>query len=171
LIGLALVVLAFALVLLFLVERRWKKMGLPAGKLVYADTGKWTKCDKTLFSPRYGLAGRPDYLFREKGRLIPVEVKSGPSPLTPYPSHIFQLAAYCLLVEEEEGVAPSYGVIAYRDAFFRVDYSSELKAELLRIMDEMRRCQARGEEPPFLEGEKCHHCGYNYLCFAKLRRE
>ena len=87
-----------ALVLFFLSARTRRDAGLPGGKVMYADTGKWEKVEKPLYDPVTQVAGRPDYLVQHGREVIPVEVKSGSAPDSPYDSHIFQLAAYCLLV-------------------------------------------------------------------------
>ena len=66
-------------------------------------------CVPTMVSDRWGLTGRPDELRRlPDGTIVPVEIKSCRSPRngTPYPSHRFQLLAYCALVEETYGRAP-----------------------------------------------------------------
>ncbi|MDW8101737.1 MAG: CRISPR-associated protein Cas4 [Anaerolineae bacterium] len=140
-------------------------MGLPRGKLHIADSQKWSRCERELFSPRHRLVGRPDYLFQEKGQFIPVEIKSGRSPHSPYASHVFQLVAYCLLVEENTGFVPPYGIIAYRDGHFCVKYTPALKAELLKIVEEMRKTLTLGQEPEVKESSKCHRCGYRSICF------
>lgn len=165
LLGLSLLLLA--LVILTLVALKKKAMGLPHGKLHIADSQKWSRCERELFSSRYRLVGRPDYLFQEKGQFIPVEIKSGRSPHSPHASHVFQLIAYCLLVEESTGFVPPYGIIAYRDGHFRVNYTPALKAELLKIVDEMRKTLTIGQEPEAKESPKCFRCGYRPICFKR----
>ncbi|HDH09491.1 MAG TPA: CRISPR-associated protein Cas4, partial [Chloroflexi bacterium] len=98
---LVVLLLVAALALLRSARAGRRRTGLPSGRVIYADTGAWGRCERPLFSRRYLLTGKPDYLVEEKGRLIPVEVKPTVSPSTPYRSHVLQLAAYCLLVEEE----------------------------------------------------------------------
>lgn len=164
-IGLALLVLA--LVLIRGLARRRERMGIPGGRLVVADTEGWQRCEREMYSPRLRLVGRPDFVFREHGRLIPVEVKSGATPARPYRSHVLQLAAYCLLIEELEGAPPPYGVIAYREGHFRVDYTSALKRELLQVMDEMRRAARAGILPDGVFDRRCRNCSYRRLCEAE----
>ncbi len=156
-------VAAFILVAVFLKK---KALGLPGGKLVTADSERWDRCRREFFSPRYRLVGRPDYLFREKGKLIPVEVKSGRLPSSPYAPHVFQLMAYCLLVEEATGSAPPYGVIAYRDGRFLIKYTPSLRAEVLDVLEEMRKVLASGQEPEVKESRRCLRCGYRKICFG-----
>jgi CRISPR-associated exonuclease Cas4 len=53
-----------------------KRSGLPGGRIIYADTSKWGRLEKSLYVPELGLAGKPDYLVEIGDELIPVEVKS-----------------------------------------------------------------------------------------------
>ena len=71
------VLLIIGIVLWLLAARTRRGAGLPAGRVVYADTGAWARPEKALFSKTLGLTGKPDYLVQHKGRYIPVEVKSG----------------------------------------------------------------------------------------------
>ena len=66
--------------------------------MIYTDTRGWSAVEKPLYDPVIGLTGRPDYLVKKGKDIIPVEVKTSRTPEAPYDSHIFQLAAYCLLV-------------------------------------------------------------------------
>ena len=97
--------------LLWLGGRQRQRSGLPTGSVVYSDTAEWQEPEEPLRSRRYGLVGRPDYLvqMRDGGRrfVVPVEVKSRARPARPYDSHVLQLGAYCLLVEDNfRGCAP-----------------------------------------------------------------
>lgn len=161
--GILLVALGLCVLIGVVLKRR--AMGLPKGKLVVADSENWDRCERELFSPRYRLVGRPDYLFRERGRFIPVEVKSGHLPSSPYASHVFQLMAYCLLVEEVTGLAPPYGIIAYRNGRLQIKYTPTLKSELLEILEEMRKYLTSGREIEARESRKCLRCGYRRACY------
>lgn len=146
-----------------------RRTGLPAGSVVYSDTGTWRRCERPLFSRRYGLSGRPDYLVEVKGATIPVEVKSGRRPAVLYRSHLLQLAAYCLLVEETRGQPPPYGLLRYSDDTVRVDYTPRLRAELLAALEEIRRARMSGDVPrSHEEPARCRHCGYRHLCDQRL---
>jgi CRISPR-associated exonuclease Cas4 len=143
--------------------------GLPEGRVTYVDTGAWSRCDRPLFSQRYALTGRPDYLVRLHGDLIPVEVKSGMSPRRPYRAHILQLAAYCLLVEEQEGRAPPFGILKYSDRAFEIDYSPALRVKLLETLDAIRRgLRAPNVDRSHDEAARCRGCGYRDQCEQRL---
>jgi CRISPR-associated exonuclease Cas4 len=91
----------------------------------------------TLRSERYGLVGRPDHLVRLGHALIPVEQK--PSARRLQPSHVLQVAAQCLLVQEAYGVRPPYGVVALSGGIEeRVPFTPSLERQLLATMAEMR---------------------------------
>jgi CRISPR-associated exonuclease Cas4 len=167
LLALALAGLGFWLLLRAAVVRR--RTGLPAGRVTYVDTGAWERCERALFAKRHRLTGRPDYLVRSREGLIPVEVKSGAAPEQPYAAHLLQLAAYCLLVEQQEGRAPPHGILSYRDRAFEVDYTPALRAELLNTLDAMRRdLSAHDVGRSHHERERCQGCGYRDRCDQRL---
>src|SRR5581483_5233462 len=99
-----------------------RQTGLPLdARVVFSDTGAWTRPTKSLFSQRYRLAGKPDYILREEdGTMIPVEVKPHRTDAAPRDSDAMQLMAYGVLVEQEFGSRPEYGLLKYRDRVFRV---------------------------------------------------
>jgi CRISPR-associated exonuclease Cas4 len=105
-------------------ESRW-------GSLVAIDAGR----AETLRSDRYRLLGRPDLLRRSTdGRRIPIEIKRRAAPREgPFRSHVVQVWAYCLLVEEVDGRAPPFGVVRYSDREFRVPWDAAARSELLAI--------------------------------------
>lgn len=166
----ALILLILAVALFWQAARRQKQTGLPSGRVIYVDTTRWgNKVEKPLYDAANNLTGKPDYLVEENGRLIPVEVKSGWAPDAPRNSHVFQLAAYCLLVERSTGKRPSYGIIHYRNRSFAVDYTPALETELVDLLVEMRRQDRAGlasrshEEP-----QRCQRCGYRGICDEKI---
>jgi CRISPR-associated exonuclease Cas4 len=160
-----LLLVASGLAALWWSRRKRERTGLPQGRVIYADTGAWERCETPLFSKRHLLAGKPDYLVEERGRVIPVEFKSALSPPTPYRSHVLQLAAYCLLVEEEYGRAPPYGIIKYRDRALAIDYSPRLQAELLDTLAQMRHDLAADDVAPnHSNPNRCRRCGYEADC-------
>ena len=164
-----LVLLALGLLLLWLAQRGRTRSGLPQGRVIYTDTGGWGRLERPLFSREFLLTGKPDYLVIHGEEVVPVEVKSGHAPVRPYPSHILQLAAYCLLVEACYRRRPPYGIIKYADRTFEVDYTSELEDELLATLDGMRTDLADGNAPrTHDEPRRCQACGYRSRCDERL---
>jgi CRISPR-associated exonuclease Cas4 len=132
------------------------------------DTQQLSRFQRTLYDPTLNLVGRPDYLVKRSGKLVPVEVKSARAPLGPYPSHVLQLAAYCALVHTEYGQRPAYGIVKYADRAFSLDYDSTLENELLDVLAEMRRAE---RQAPFRSHEsvnRCRACGYRQICDQRL---
>jgi CRISPR-associated exonuclease Cas4 len=166
---LALVLAGLGLWLLFRAGMARRESGLPTGRVTYVDTGAWDRCERPLFSNQHRLTGRPDYLVRHGEGIVPVEVKGGTAPEQPYPAHVLQLAAYCLLVEEQEGRLPPYGILKYDDRAFEVDYTPALRAQLLAALDALRRdLSARDVERSHDDPGRCRGCGYRDRCDQRL---
>jgi CRISPR-associated exonuclease Cas4 len=137
--------------------------------VIYVDTSLWGPLEEPLYDRALALTGRPDYLVEHGGQIIPVEVKSNQSLEGPYNSHIFQLAAYCLLVERTHGVRPSYGILHYPDQTFAVDYTPDLETALLDLLAEIRTKERRtnlnrSHDSP----ARCNGCGYRWVCDQRL---
>ena len=154
--------------LLYVVLTRWRsheraELGLGRGRVVAADDTR--QGAPTLRSERYGLVGRPDHLLRLGNALIPVEQK--PSARRLQPSHVLQVAAQCLLVQEAYGVRPPYGVVALSGGIEeRVPFTSTLERQLLATMAEMREFLATGAEPGARwVAPKCRACAYQQVCW------
>lgn len=167
-------ILAFLLVLLgifllFQGERRRKYTGLPHGRIISADMGEWGPVAAPLYDRFLGLTGKPDYLVSSGSDLIPVEVKSTRAPTTPYDSHIYQLAAYCLLVESHYDQRPPYGILRYSDRTFAIDYTFELEEKLLEVIESMRQQERRASVGrSHSQPARCARCGYHNHCDQRL---
>jgi CRISPR-associated exonuclease Cas4 len=146
-----------------------QESGLPAGRVTYVDTGAWDRCERPLFSSQHRLTGMPDYLVQSREGVVPVEVKSGAAPQEPYLSHMLQLAAYCLLVDEQEGRAPPHGIVKYDDRAFEIDYTPALRAALHDVLDAIRRdLRSRDVDRSHQEPARCLGCGYRDECDQRL---
>jgi len=143
------------------------KYQMARGQLVYVDSDR--EKPKLFVSKRYGLSGRPDAVLLEGDQHIPVEVKTGRTPRGPLFSHILQIAAYCLLMEEEYGKPPPHGVIRYEDASHDIEYNEDLKKLVLGKVGEMRGCLAKGEaHRNHNRPGKCLHCSRRSVCPERL---
>ena len=136
--------LGSAALLLLLSGAMRRRSGLPGGRVLLSDTDA-SRPGKPLYSPQYGLAGTPDYIVDTPQGLVPVEVKPGRTESEPHESHLLQVLAYCLLLEESEGKRPPYGLLRYSSETFKVDYNRETRAYLINILDEMREAARQGE--------------------------
>jgi CRISPR-associated exonuclease Cas4 len=159
LIGLGLALLALA----------WwlrSKSGVPVGEIAYSDTDAPAQA---LFSNRYQLVGKPDYIVMHNGAPIPIEVKPNRTADEPYESDRMQLAAYCLLVEETNARVVPFGILRYRDESFRIDFTPELRARLLDMLGEMRSClDAEDVERSHDSTARCAVCGFRGSCEESL---
>ncbi len=144
-----------------------EKYQMASGNLVYVDSER--EKPKLFVSKRYGLSGRPDAVLLEDDQHIPVEVKTGRTPRGPLFSHILQIAAYCLLVEEEYGKPPPHGVIRYGDGSHEIEYNEDVKRLVLQKVGEMRACIAKGEaHRNHNRPGKCVHCSRRTGCPERL---
>lgn len=147
-----------------------RQSGLPDGEVIYEDASG--KVREPIFSRRLGLSGKPDYLLEDdEGNLIPVEVKSGYAPRgdRPYKSHLLQIAAYFILVEDVLQLPTDYGLIRYRDRTLRVDNTDELREMLMDTIAEMRMLLAQDEaHRSHNHARRCVHCSMAHACDEKL---
>lgn len=162
--------LVLAAMLWLLAGRVRHNTGLPTGQVVYSDTGAWGRVERPLFSHSLQLTGKPDYLVREGGAVVPVEVKSCRAPASgAYAAHIYQLAAYCVLVEETYGQRPRYGLIKYADKLLRVDYTRELENEFFELLEEMRAdADSADVSRSHDSAARCGACGFRTVCGQAL---
>ncbi len=159
-----------AVALFLLAARQKRQAGIPGGRVIYIDTKQWGKVEKPLYDPVLKLTGKPDYLVRQGKQVIPVEVKSRQAPASPYDSHIFQLAAYCLLVEHEYGTRPTHGILHYANKNFAIDFSTELEQSTKQIVHEMQGLSDRSQvDRSHQDRNRCQHCGYRSICDQSLR--
>lgn len=166
---LAALIALIALALLWLAKKQQRATGLPKGQIIYADTRGWLAVEAPFYDPNLGLTGRPDYLVRQGEQVIPVEVKSTRAPQKPYDTHVYQLAAYCLLVEHAYHVRPLYGILHYPDRTFRIDFTQELESAILTLLEDIRAQDYLEELPRSHDSiARCRNCGFRSICDQRL---
>jgi len=137
------------------------------GTVAYVDSER--EKPKLFVSKKHGLSGRPDAVLLEGEHHIPVEIKTGRTPRGPLFSHILQIAAYCLLMEEEYGKAPPYGIIRYEGTSHDIEYNEDLKRLLLGKVREMRAAAEKGEaHRNHNRPGKCLGCSRRSVCPERL---
>jgi CRISPR-associated exonuclease Cas4 len=135
------------------------------GKIEYIDMDS----AKLFKSEKYGLSGRPDYIIKVNDKIIPVEEKTGRTPRGPLFSHILQIAAYCLLIEDSTGMLPPYGIVKYPQHEHEIEYNEDLKKVLLEKLDEMRAIMKTGDAHRNHERPgKCKNCSRREVCPERL---
>ena len=132
-----------------------------------------TRETPVLKSAKFNLAGRPDYLIKDKEQRIPVEVKTGRRPKAPFFSHVLQIGAYCLLSEETFGVKPSHGQIRYgfENEPHEVKWDSNLKGlvnEKLEEMNDILKGKMEAHRNHKRVG-KCNNCSRRKGCPERLK--
>jgi CRISPR-associated exonuclease Cas4 len=154
--------------LLWLAHLQQAVLGLPAGQVIAIDDWPLRRLEQALYDPAANLAGRPDFLVQQGRSLIPVEAKSSAAPRQPYPSHVLQLAAYCLLIEAVYGERPGWGVIRYADRALRVEYTPALEAQLRQVLAGMRGDLLTAPERSHASAARCRACGFRSACDRAL---
>lgn len=150
--GIIVVVICLLAALLFFKNAKPKLQKLTARDdirgytLIYADQKKGGKGQedfgKLLYSAKYELQGKPDYVFQSpiRRQIVPVELKSGSIGEDELPHHgdYLQLCAYFLLLEDVYGQKPPFGRLVYRDYMFEIKNTRKVRNEVLQTMKEMR---------------------------------
>lgn len=173
-----------ALALLAIVVRGWwhkrharrtaERAGLPEGRLHSVDPiaprpELESFAQHDLYSARYGLSGRPDRIVRvEKGALVPVDVKKRCTARggQPYRSHIAQVLAYALLVEDHHACRVPYAVIEYRDRSVQVPFDARNREWILDVISTVKQFKGTGLVPDQDHNlrQRCQGCGYRPHC-------
>jgi len=166
----ALLLVAVGVILLTVSRRFGRKSGMPRGEVIYDDASGPAR--EQFISKRLLMAGKPDYLMKDRnGDLIPVEVKSSNAPRAgrPYESHLMQLAAYFLLLEDVLQRPVPYGLIRYRNRTLRVANTDELRARLMEVIAQMRRLMARDvARRNHNRAQRCSRCSVAHACDERL---
>jgi CRISPR-associated exonuclease Cas4 len=123
--GVVLVLALGAFALAFILRKR---IMIPDGEVQYSDSDQAP--GEVLASNILPLVGKPDYVIKRDGFFIPVEVKTGKTPATPYKNHVAQLYAYCFLVEEHFSKRPPFGILRYPDKEFPLEFTPQAEAGL-----------------------------------------
>jgi len=146
--------------------RLLKKEMNVTGEIEYVDIG----ASELMVSKKYGISGKPDYILKAEGKSIPVEEKTGRVPRGPLFSHILQVAAYCLILEEKLGEPVPYGILKYGTDQHVIEFDDMLRKTLLQKISEMRAI-ADGKTAPHRNHNrpgKCEHCSRNSVCPERL---
>jgi CRISPR-associated exonuclease Cas4 len=135
---------------------------IQTGKILYSDLNKPAK---SLFSTKYQITGKPDYIIEEKNFLIPVELKYSRHN-KPQKNHIFQLAGYCHLIEQTYSSFVPYGIIVYNnDKQFKIPFNPQIRFELESTIKDMRKILRNGKiYRNHKDFYKCKSCSMREKC-------
>lgn len=122
-----------------------------------------------LFSEKLRLSGFADVLMEQEGQLVPIEYKHGRQGKW-LNDHV-QLCAQALCLEGRENSLPpaSFGYIFYWGSRrrLRVDFTEELRARTLALVQKAFELSRQEVPPPPLEGKqaiRCADCSLRPMC-------
>ena len=149
------------------VDRLKKNYKIQHGKIIYSDLNVPAE---PFFSKKYMISGKPDYVIRDKDNYIPVELKTGGYKI-PQKNHIFQLAAYCHLIEESYNVFVPYGILVLNNQDdYKLPFNPKMRFELENTIKKMRYLLrsdivTRNHEDP----HRCINCSMRKYCDIKIK--
>jgi CRISPR-associated exonuclease Cas4 len=134
----AVVLLVVALMLILSRKHSRRRHGLTDDRTLDLD-------GQTLYSPRLGLAGRPDRVIEENGIPIPEEWKKAPRV---YPSHRVQVGTYLVLIEEVKRIQRPHGYLVTGDnERHPVKNTDALRSRVLWIAGQIRAMRRNLHKP------------------------
>lgn len=137
-------------------KRRWKGWEKAFGVKL--------ECDEL------GLAGVLDVLLYREGEYVPLEFKDAEKPPGRVPpNHLYQLAAYAVLVERQFKVVVRRGLIYYAKSDFleEVPLTVDRKRYAEKAVQDIRSTVESGRVPaPSRVRSKCSSCGFRYYCLG-----
>ena len=140
-------------------------------KLIYTDQkincNDGVVLSKLLKSERFGVQGKPDFLYKSfTGKILPVELKSGEigTSKVPHIGDMMQLATYFLIVEDVYGKKPSYGNLIYKDYMFKIKNTRSIRKKVLKIISNMDTMLETGKGISVSDFSKCRFCFCKCVC-------
>jgi CRISPR-associated exonuclease Cas4 len=115
------------------------------------------------------IVGKPDYIIEKKGYKIPVELKTGYCS-NPKSNHIYQLAAYCYLVEENYSNFVPYGMLIYNNYLeFKIPFNPKVRFKLENIINNIRlSLKYKHISRNHNDSNKCTNCSMRKHCTYKI---
>lgn len=146
-----------------------------SGSVLYSDADHSRPTENlTCDLPGGGrLVGKPDYILKREGKIIPLEYKSGRAPRRLFASHENQVGAYFLLIESRYGkmAAPPFGIVRFSDGKeFQVPNTDELRGRVVREAQAMQEIQT-GMRPARRDHQsraKCAACEFFPVCDERI---
>ncbi len=144
------------------VKKLKKKYRIQGGEIIYSDLNIPAK---PLFSKRYRISGKPDYIVKKKGHYIPIEVKTSICS-EPQKNHLLQLAAYCQLLEDTYDCFVPYGILVYDNTLqYKIPFDPKLRFELETTIKKMRNMLKKMEiNRNHEESQRCVYCSMREYC-------
>ena len=137
------------------------------GEITYSDLNT---PEKPLFSKRYRISGKPDYIVYKNDSYFPVEIKTG-YHFTPKKNHIFQLATYCQILEDYYNIFIPHGFLIYSDTSkkFKIPFDPKTRFELESTIRKMRNSLKTGKIiRDHNDSQRCKNCSMREYCDKKI---
>ncbi len=159
----ALLVLGVIILIVALLLRSRSALAV-AGALIYSDTDK-RAITAPINSHKSRLTGKPDYVYRVKNLVVPVEVKKHrPGRFGPRASDVAQLMAYCVILEDN-GATVTHGLVEYPDKRISIAYGPEERRRVLEAAEVIRAERRFGAaDRSHDEAWRCRSCGVRASC-------
>ncbi len=115
---------------------------------------------KILYSEKYNIQGKPDFIYKKLNTCYVIELKSGTIKDEPMPhtGDLMQLIAYFLIIEDLYGYRVKKGKIIYSDYCFVVKNTRYLRKYLLNTLKDMRYMLKTGKGTANCSFVHCKHC-------------
>lgn len=117
-------------------------------------------------SERLGLQGTVDMIVKIEDEFIVVEFKETEAPKRIPDGHIYQVAAYALLVEEKFKTIIRRLIIHYskNNKTIEVPLTDNIRNHVHWITKKIQKILSREILPMARPSSKCNSCGYNWIC-------
>ncbi len=148
------------------IKKTKQKYKIQKGQIAYNDIGENVK---PLFSKKYRIAGKPDYITKNNNSFIPVEFKSS-THFHPQKNHVMQLAAYCQLIEDNYNSFVPFGVLVYNsESEFKIRFNPKIRYDLENTIKKMRY-DLRTEHISLNHNDpnRCRACSMRKHCDKKI---
>ena len=146
-------------------RRAHERVNVPQGMV---REGMQVEYAMPIWSERLGLIGQADVIEFPDGVPYPVEHKVGPRRARH--ADEIQLCAQALCLEEMLGMEVRKGALFYRASRRRreVIFTEELRAEVSRVVAEVRALLSQPYLPPPVADARCRDCSLAEICMPYL---
>ncbi|MEM3414687.1 MAG: CRISPR-associated protein Cas4 [Thermoproteota archaeon] len=142
-------------------ERR--RTTLLGGKTIKVEQ-KWTALQ--LKSEKLGIEGIVDMVVKTPEGYAVIEYKMTTMPKRIMPGHLYQAAAYAMLVEEAFRTVVRKLYVHYEKSnkLLEIPMTENIRRHVLWTIEQIRSIIEKEKLPPAKSSGKCKSCGYRWIC-------
>ena len=115
------------------------------------------------------LKGKIDRIEKHENKVVPIELKTGKAPReSVWESHLIQVGAYMMLLEEQFQKPVSEGIVEYLSEKIKrpVKMNPFLKDDIMKLKEKVKDLLSSNKLPDFTENKnKCRICGLREECY------